>query len=107
VPAVPFNVRNAALRVGGVLCWGIGTDDRCGSFSRFYAINELTDGARRLLERHASLVAEFGDSLSSDDTLAENLERNPIAAWTGGHGTGGNQYFKYEQLSLIYLSAAE
>ncbi len=59
-------------------------------------IAELTREFRRLAERSAKLRRDVGPAIEDDDKLAGHVERNPIAAWTGGRGTGGRPYFSYE-----------
>lgn len=60
------------------------------------AIEELCWAVERVARRSPPLVADFGAALESRDELRAYLERNPIAAWTGGKGTGGRAYFEYE-----------
>lgn len=59
-------------------------------------IDELV---RRVLEaasRNPRLLEDLGDDARTDTGLRAMLERNPIAAWTGGRGTGGEPVFAYE-----------
>lgn len=58
-------------------------------------IPRLVERVRVLARRSAALRADFGDALDDDDALTGVLEQNPIAAWTGGAGTGGERYFDF------------
>jgi len=58
-------------------------------------ISALVAGFRSLANRNAHLAREAANALVSDDALRADLERNPIAAWTGGQGTGDIKYFTY------------
>jgi len=42
------------------------------------------------------LIADVGTAIDSSAELRRHLETNPIAAWTGGRGTEGRQYFAYD-----------
>jgi hypothetical protein len=53
---------------------------------------ELARGFRKVVERSARLR----EHLKGDGRLLKMLEKNPIAAWCGGKGTGGVEYFRYE-----------
>ena len=66
-----------------------------GAFPGRIEIGELVAGFRALATRNAHLAREAAGALVSDETLRADLERNPIAAWTGGDGTGGVSYFSY------------
>ncbi|MHC4932289.1 MAG: DUF3427 domain-containing protein, partial [Planctomycetota bacterium] len=56
----------------------------------------LAAGVRRMATRSAALTADLGAALETDRELARLLLENPIAAWTGGKGTGGVSYFRFE-----------
>ncbi|MCB9725547.1 MAG: DUF3427 domain-containing protein [Spirochaetaceae bacterium] len=58
-------------------------------------IGELTSAVERVARRSPALVADVGASIESQDELRRHLEANPIAAWAGGRGTAGRQYFAY------------
>jgi superfamily II DNA or RNA helicase len=60
------------------------------------SIDELTRAVERLARRSPVLVSDIGPSIESPPALRKHLEDNPIAAWTGGKGTGGRSYFSYE-----------
>ena len=60
------------------------------------SIERLIAEVRRLVERHPKLVDDFSSSLESENDLKLLLEQNPIAAWSGGAGTGGRRYFDYD-----------
>ena len=66
-----------------------------GAFPGRIEISELVSGFRALASRNAHLAREAAGALVSDEALRADLERNPIAAWTGGDGTGGVSYFTY------------
>lgn len=60
-------------------------------------IDEL---ARRVLEaasRNPHLLEDLGEARHREGALRSMLERNPIAAWTEGKGTGGDAIFSYER----------
>ena len=60
------------------------------------SIEELTWAVERLARRSPVLVSDVGPPLESEAALRRHLEQNPIAAWTGGRGTGGRSYFTCE-----------
>jgi superfamily II DNA or RNA helicase/HKD family nuclease/diadenosine tetraphosphate (Ap4A) HIT family hydrolase len=59
------------------------------------SIEELTSAVERVARRSPVLVGDVGPSIDSQTGLQRHLEENPIAAWTGGRGTGGRSYFAY------------
>jgi hypothetical protein len=59
-------------------------------------IGTLAKAVRRIAARSPDLRAEFGDAFEDEQAFRRLLERNPIAAWIGGQGTGGRSYFVYE-----------
>ena len=59
-------------------------------------INVLTAEFQRIARRSETLRGDVGDSLEDDAKLKSLIEKNPIDAWTGGKGTGGKAYFKYD-----------
>ncbi len=59
-------------------------------------ILELTAEFCRLADRSARLKADVGVPLDDAAQMRKYLEKNPIAAWVGGKGTGGNAHFAYE-----------
>jgi hypothetical protein len=63
-------------------------------------IAELCERVARLARRYAGLQQEFGGTLDDLTALQQLLETNPIAAWTGGLGTGGMSYFAYDGRTL-------
>jgi superfamily II DNA or RNA helicase/HKD family nuclease/diadenosine tetraphosphate (Ap4A) HIT family hydrolase len=67
-----------------------------GRFPGSIPIAELVKEVRQLAQRRDALRQEFGASLQDDRALGELLITNPIQAWTGGAGTGGVSYFRYE-----------
>lgn len=60
------------------------------------SIDQLSSRVARLARHYAGLQEEFGTALEDPVQLRRLLEENPIAAWTGGRGTGGQSYFAYE-----------
>ena len=66
-----------------------------GAFPGRIEISDLVAGFRVLASRNAYLSREAAGALVNDETLRADLERNPIAAWTDGRGTGGVRYFNY------------
>lgn len=66
-----------------------------GKFPGRMSISDLAAGFRSLATRNAYLAREAAGALANDDALKTDLERNPIAAWTGGQGTAGMKYFNY------------
>jgi superfamily II DNA or RNA helicase len=61
------------------------------------AIDKLVSGFAQIAHRSAKLRADVGAALEDDAALRRHLEENPIAAWTGAAGTGGQAYFGYKQ----------
>jgi tetratricopeptide (TPR) repeat protein len=60
-------------------------------------IRDLAAEFGRLAASSSILRAEVGAELDDLDRLCRYLERNPVAAWAGGKGTGGKAYFAYNQ----------
>jgi hypothetical protein len=67
-----------------------------GRFPGRIDIDTLMNGFRARAERSAVLRSDVGVDLTDHARLRRYLEENPIAAWTGGRGTGGHRYFAYE-----------
>jgi len=59
-------------------------------------LDTLAGAVARLAGRSARLRDDFPVGLSDLEHLKQLLEKNPIAAWTGGKGTGGTAYFAFE-----------
>ena len=59
-------------------------------------VDELARGFARLARRSAKLRVDVDASLDDPNALRRHLEKNPVAAWTGGKGTKGKNFFKYE-----------
>ena len=59
-------------------------------------IATLAKAVRRIAARSTDLCGEFGDAFDDEQAFRRLLEKNPIAAWIGGQGTGGRSYFVYE-----------
>ena len=64
-------------------------------FPESIKIDELTVSVRRLGHHQPKVAADFGEAFETDALLRGHLEANPIQAWTGGAGTGGQSYFSY------------
>jgi hypothetical protein len=60
-------------------------------------IRELAREFGRLAARSPVLLEEVAENVNDLDRLCRYLEKNPVAAWAGGKGTGGKPYFTYEQ----------
>ncbi len=71
------------------------------------SLDRLCEAVARLARRSAQLRQDVGPALDQPKELRQLLIQNPIAAWTGGRGTGGETYFRLngEQFSST-LSAA-
>lgn len=67
-----------------------------GAFPGAVTIEQLVERVRQLGRRSAAIRTELGDAIDDPDVLRELLEQNPIAAWSGGRGTGGESYFRYD-----------
>jgi hypothetical protein len=59
-------------------------------------IDELARTVSQLARRSARLQEDFGAALADPQALEHHLEVNPVAAWSGGAGTHGVAYFRYE-----------
>jgi hypothetical protein len=59
------------------------------------AISDLADHVAQLAGRTTRAAADLGLALNDRKALIRLLEQNPVAAWTGGKGTGGVSYFSY------------
>ena len=71
------------------------------------SVERLAARVRMIARRSAALRSELGDAFDDEGQLVELLERNPIAAWTEGQGTGGRRYFAYagRQFSTTFAVA--
>lgn len=59
-------------------------------------IAELTEAFGRAASRSPRFMSEIGIAATDSAALTKLMESNPIAAWTGGKGTGGSPYFEYK-----------
>jgi hypothetical protein len=59
-------------------------------------IEQLVARFGELVRRYATVRQEVGDALDDPTALRRLVETNPIAAWSGGAGTGGVPYFSYD-----------
>jgi hypothetical protein len=60
-------------------------------------IDDLADEVERIATRTTKAGADLSLALGHRKALIRLLEQNPVAAWTGGKGTGGVSYFEYAQ----------
>jgi len=60
------------------------------------SVKVLGERIRILARRYGVVRTELGVALDDDAVLARLLEENPIAAWAGAKGTGGTQFFTYQ-----------
>jgi len=67
------------------------------------AMDQLLIRVQKLVRRSLALRNELGETLDDAAELQQLLERNPIAAWCGGDGTGGQVYFRYQDAQLSYV----
>lgn len=58
-------------------------------------IGELTAAVRELGTHQPRVAADFAAEFATESSLRHHLEVNPIRAWVGGAGTGGETYFSY------------
>ncbi len=68
---------------------------QAGRFPGEISIAELREEVRRTAKLSALLQADLGVPLDDESALERKLVQNPIAAWTGGRGTGGSSYFEF------------
>jgi superfamily II DNA or RNA helicase len=66
------------------------------AFPGSISIQNLAAALARLASRSAVLRDDVGQALTDSTALVRLLETNPIAAWTGGRGTGGQSFFTYQ-----------
>jgi superfamily II DNA or RNA helicase/diadenosine tetraphosphate (Ap4A) HIT family hydrolase len=66
------------------------------AFPGSIGIETLAEHVERLATLTTKAGADIGAALGDRRALIRLLEQNPIAAWTGGRGTGGVAYFSYE-----------
>lgn len=66
------------------------------AFPGTITVDQLADEVTRIATRTAKAAADLQPALSDRRALIRLLEQNPIAAWSGGRGTGGVSYFAYE-----------
>jgi superfamily II DNA or RNA helicase/HKD family nuclease/diadenosine tetraphosphate (Ap4A) HIT family hydrolase len=60
------------------------------------AIDALVRRVGQVAERTPGVRQELASVLADATTLADLLERYPIARWVAGGGTGGTRYFRYD-----------
>jgi superfamily II DNA or RNA helicase/HKD family nuclease len=59
-------------------------------------IESLVTAVQRACAHQPRLAIDFGLDVQDRTALRRSLEENPINAWTGGAGTGGQRYFRYD-----------
>ena len=59
-------------------------------------IDSLMTAVQRICAHQPRIAADFGLDVRDRTALRRSLEENPIKAWTGGAGTGGQRYFRYD-----------
>ncbi len=64
-------------------------------------VEQLAHRVRLVARRYAVTRDELDEVLEDDAALVASLERNPIAAWAGGRGTGGTPYFGYADRRFV------
>jgi superfamily II DNA or RNA helicase/HKD family nuclease/diadenosine tetraphosphate (Ap4A) HIT family hydrolase len=69
---------------------------KAGKFPGEIRLNELTEEVRRIVEGSNRLRVDFNTVTDDPVEWQDLLVANPIAAWTGGRGTGGVAYFTYQ-----------
>jgi superfamily II DNA or RNA helicase/HKD family nuclease len=79
------------------------------AFPGVIPIERLTHRFGELIGRWGALRVEVGRALEDPAALRKLIESNPVAAWTGGRGTGGTAYFRYadDQFSTTFDVAEE
>ena len=58
-------------------------------------IDALMLAVQRMGQHQPRIAADFGFDIADRAALRRSLEGNPIEAWSGGAGTGGQRYFTY------------
>lgn len=64
------------------------------------SIADLVSEFRRVARRSDKLRADVGDALEDDKPLRKLILENPVAAWSGGRGTGGSKYFTCDRATF-------
>jgi superfamily II DNA or RNA helicase/diadenosine tetraphosphate (Ap4A) HIT family hydrolase len=59
-------------------------------------VKTLANRVREIVKGSPELAQDFGGALENDRELSSLLIKNPIDAWAGGKGTGGQAYFRFE-----------
>ena len=60
-----------------------------GAFPGSITIRQLVQGVRHIAIRSKEIRDEFGPAFDDEEAFSKLLEKNPVEAWTGGKGTGG------------------
>ncbi|MBK9978495.1 MAG: hypothetical protein IPP20_11305 [Gemmatimonadetes bacterium] len=66
------------------------------AFPGSISIAQLIERVRLMARRQSAVRTEMGEALEDASAMRTLLEQNPIQAWVGGRGTGGDAYFRYE-----------
>ena len=68
-------------------------------------IESLVTAVQGICAHQPRIAADFGLDVRDRAAMRRSLEENPINAWTGGAGTGGQRYFRYSE--GVFSSALE
>jgi superfamily II DNA or RNA helicase/HKD family nuclease/diadenosine tetraphosphate (Ap4A) HIT family hydrolase len=68
-------------------------------------IDRLVSRVQQVVRRSPALRNELGALLDDVAELQESMEKNPIAAWTGGDGNDGRHFFRYAEGLLSFQVA--
>ncbi len=60
------------------------------------SIEDLVERVRKMARRSVRVRTDLGVDIEDAEVVRRHLEQNPIAAWVGGQGTGGDAHFAYE-----------
>jgi superfamily II DNA or RNA helicase/diadenosine tetraphosphate (Ap4A) HIT family hydrolase len=69
-------------------------------------VNELAEHVEEFASRTTRAAEDLEPALRDRKALIRLLEQNPIAAWSGGKGTGGVSYFTYVKISRSSATSA-
>ena len=67
-----------------------------GLISEGISIEAMTNAIRGLASTSPRVRADLGEAAEDSDSLRRLLKDNPIRAWVGGAGTGGQAFFDFE-----------
>ncbi len=66
------------------------------AFPSGVSLDRLVERFAELARRYTVVRNELGGALDDTVSLKRLIEKDPVAAWTGGRGTGGVAYFTYD-----------